>query len=45
MYLDKYLKSNARAECIELNNMINKGAGDLGATVISLLHSHRADRK
>ena len=45
MYLDKYLKSNARAECIELNNMINKGTGDLGATVISLLHSHRADKK
>ena len=45
MYLDQYLKSNARAECIELNNMINKSGGDLGSTVVSLLHSHKADRK
>ena len=45
MYLDQYLKSNARAECIELKTLINKGNGNLGSTVVSLLLSHKADRK
>ena len=45
MYLDEYLKSNARAECIELNNMINKGMNNLETAVVSLLLSHKTSRK
>ena len=45
MYLDEYLKSSARAECIELNNMIKRGHKNLGTAVVSILMSHKTSKK
>ena len=45
MYLDEYLKSNARAECIELNNLMKRGHKNLGTVVVSILMSHKTSMK
>ena len=45
MYLDEYLKSYARSECVKLNMMMQRGDGTIKSAVSSILMKLNVDSK
>ena len=45
MYLDEYLKRYARAECIKLNMLMQRGNGTIKNAVIDILQKLKVDSK
>ena len=45
MKLDEFLKHYAKDECIQINKLIRKGDGTYKGAVLSLLKTHKADKK
>jgi len=45
MKLDEFLKHYAREECIQINKLIRKGDGTYKGAMLSLIKSHKADKK